>query len=188
MFVDDLSLYLADEDHERAVTRLNEDLQRIYNWSIVNHMVFSHEKFHVIDIGQGFRRMKDCNLQQILFGDGVPPVSREAKLLGCMIDWRLSFKPHIDMITAKMKAVGFKLYKLAGTSSGISPFELHTIFKSYIFPRGEYASCIWIFRVFLPYRRSFYKGQQHDSEIFSYLAKAYAWLWKVLEKTQRNLH
>ena len=41
MFVDDLSLYLADEDQERVVTRLNEDLQRIYNWSIVNHGVQS---------------------------------------------------------------------------------------------------------------------------------------------------
>ena len=68
MFVDDLSLYIADEDRERAVTRLNEGLQRIYNWSIVNHMMFSHEKFHVIDTGQGSRRMKDCNLKQVLFG------------------------------------------------------------------------------------------------------------------------
>ena len=65
-----------------------------------------------------------------------------------------------------MKDVGFKLYKLAGTNSGISPFELHTIFKSYIFPRGEYASCIWIFRVFLLSKRVFYKSKNITVRFF----------------------
>ena len=94
-------------------------------------LVFSYKKFHVIDVG--FRRMHDCKLEQIVFGGGTPPVSRQAKLLGCMIDSKLSFKPHISMVTTKMEDVAFKLRKIAGTKSSVSPFQLYTVFRSYIF-------------------------------------------------------
>ena len=120
-----------------------------------------------------------------LLGDGTPPVSRQAKLLGCMIDSKLSFIPHIRMITSKMEDVAFKLKKMAGTTSSVSPFELYTIFKSYIFPRGEYASCIWIFRVFLPYKRVFYKEAQNAGEIFNVALKpmfGYAKPWTALNR------
>ena len=67
----------------------------------------------------------------------------------------------------------------------MSPFELYTIFKSYIFPRGEYASCIWIFRLFLPYKRVFYKEAQNAGEIFNVALKTmfgYAKPWTALNR------
>ena len=54
---------------------------------------------------------------------------------------------------------------------------------SYIFPRGEYASCIWIFRVFLPYRRVFFKQAQNAGEIFHISRKVmfgYGKRWRTL--------
>ena len=125
LFVDDLSLYIADSDQSRAVARLNGDLQRIYNCSVTNHMVFSHQKFHVINVGA--RQVSDCRLQQLIFGSGTPPVSRQAKLLGCMLDSKFSFRPHIDMVTERMMSVAFKLRTLAGTSSGASPLQLTVV-------------------------------------------------------------
>ena len=73
--------------------------------------------------------------------------------------------------------------KLATTRSGLSPFELHNIFMSYIFPRGDYASCIWIFRVFLPYKRVFFKQAQNAGEIFHITRKVmfgYGKRWRTL--------
>ena len=37
IFVDDLSIYVADESPERDIARMDDNLQRIYNWSITNH-------------------------------------------------------------------------------------------------------------------------------------------------------
>ena len=127
--------------------------------------------------------MNPSKLQQISFGQGTPPVSAQAKLLGCIIDSKFSFIPQIVEVTSKMKAVAFKLRKLATTRSGLSPFELHNIFMSYIFPRGDFASCIWIFRVFLPYKRVFFKQAQNAGEIFHITRKVmfgYGKRWRTL--------
>ena len=127
-------------------------------------MVFKFTKFHVIDMGA--RRTDRKLLEQITFGDGKPPISDHAKVLGVFIDAKMTFKPHIKYVITRMGSVVFKLRKLAGTRAGISPAELYNVFKSYIFPRGDYASCIWIFRVFLPYRRTFYKQAKRSDTIF----------------------
>ena len=88
-------------------------------------MEFKFKKFHVLDVG--CRQSSRSNLMKILFGAGKPPVSQQAKLLGCLIDSRLCFKPHMGMITERMERVAFKLRKLAGSRSGVSPFELYII-------------------------------------------------------------
>ena len=127
--------------------------------------------------------MREDMLNQIMFGPGQPPIFREAKLLGCFIDNRFTFKAHISLITQRMESVAFKLRKLAGTRAGLSPFELYNIFQGYIFPRGDYASCIWIFRVFLPFRRGFYKTPQHHDRVFHISLKpmhGYGKRWRVL--------
>ena len=55
--------------------------------------------------------------------------------------------------------------------------------KFYIFPRGDYSSCIWIFRVFLPYKRVFFKQAQNAGEIFHITRKVmfgYGKRWRTL--------
>ena len=51
IFVDDVSLYLGDTDQNKAVKRLQDNLTRIYSWSISNHMTFNLKKFSIIDVG-----------------------------------------------------------------------------------------------------------------------------------------
>ena len=52
LFVDDLSLIAGDAKPRNLVRKINEeDLLRIHDWSMRNHMVFDPNKFTIINIG-----------------------------------------------------------------------------------------------------------------------------------------
>ena len=146
IFVDDVSLYLADPDQNSAVSRLQNNLTRIYSWSITNHMIFNFKKFSIIDVGN--KSFSKGKLDTLIFGTGSPPVAKTSKFLGCLVDSDLKFIPQIKYITGKMERCLPLLQKSANTRNGASPARLFMMFSSFVFSKLEYASCIWIFRVF----------------------------------------
>ena len=55
-----------------------------------------------------------------------------------------------------MYNVLFLMQRSANSRTGASPAKLLNIFNQYIFPRCDYASCLWIFRLFYHRKRRFY--------------------------------
>ena len=92
-FADDNSLYSSGTSLENVTPKLKGDAINIINWFKLNSMVANPEKFQIMFLG-----IKDnTNISfeidgNIIFG------SNFVKLLGILIDHKLSFSSHIEAI------------------------------------------------------------------------------------------
>ena len=89
LFVDDVALWVSSPDSTDLLTKLNSELSRIYNWSVLNSVVFDFNKFHIFDLG---RHSLPSNFHaKVFFGPDNPPWSSVAKYLGLVFDSKLTF-------------------------------------------------------------------------------------------------
>ena len=49
--MDDVALWVYDGDPVKVISKLNERLRHIYQWSLFNGMVFDFSKFNVLSMG-----------------------------------------------------------------------------------------------------------------------------------------
>jgi hypothetical protein len=107
MFADDTKLYTRS-DIEGNVTELQEDLDRLQEWSDKWFLKFHPEKCSVLKIGRQkseatyYMNKKETNSENVQETKSIVlGVSEVEKDLGVMIDSKLSFKDHVAYNTAK---------------------------------------------------------------------------------------
>ena len=144
--MDDIYLLISDPSSKSLVKKLNQDLCRIFQWSIFNRVLFESSKFHLIDIGS--KRLSAKVRDQISFGGTKPPWSKSAKYLGVILDGKLNFKDFITTIIDRVNSSMWRLYKHSNIRDGAHPYVLLSIFKTWILPLFEYGCCVWIFSIF----------------------------------------
>jgi ribonuclease HI len=69
--------------------------------------------------------------------------SRQFKILGLILDDKLSWNKHVDMITYKGSQIVKKIMGMARPTWGLKPEIVHTIYTSIIEPIVTYASSVW---------------------------------------------
>ena len=94
-FADDNTLYACDKNIENVFYRLNNEIETALKWFKCNLMVANPAKFQVIFLG-----INDPNLGLNIDGKMVI-CSKEVKLLGIILDNKLSFLPHIKDMCSK---------------------------------------------------------------------------------------
>ncbi|KAL0868740.1 hypothetical protein ABMA27_008175 [Loxostege sticticalis] len=98
MYADDLQVYLpfAPADCDRAVARVNEDLESISTWCNSNCLTINPNKsqFMVIGSPKNIAKLKDINTAILINGQPITRVDT-AKNLGLVIDSNLKFERHI---------------------------------------------------------------------------------------------
>ena len=145
LFVDDVALWVSSPDSTDLLTKLNSELSRIYNWSVLNSVVFDFHKFHIFDLG---RHSLPSNFHaKVFFGPDNPPWSSVAKYLGLVFDSKLTFIKMMLNVHSRLVQRGWRLFNHCGRTSGANPKCLENIFKIWILPVFDYASAIWIFRI-----------------------------------------
>ena len=95
-FADDTTLLWHHTDTTVLSTMINEDLGHIEEWCDSNKLAFNISKTNILNF--------KCNLSNISFENGEVSNLRENKFLGILIDNRLKFERHIDVLASKISS------------------------------------------------------------------------------------
>lgn len=96
LYADDLQLYISFHQHyaDQAIKQLNEDLERISDWSVRNSLELNPGKSKFIVLGSR-HMLKKCTAFNICI-KGFPIAQvQEARNLGVIFDGQLHFETHV---------------------------------------------------------------------------------------------
>ena len=135
-FADDNTLYACDVSFEKVISRLTQDVTRLQDWFKVNSMLANSKKFQVMFLGSG-----EIPQSINIFGNEIP-VQTEVKLLGIILDNKLSFSSHIKDLCNKANN---KLSCLFRLRKQLSTEQTRTLINSYVLSYFLYCPLIWMF-------------------------------------------
>jgi hypothetical protein len=136
MFADDTLITVTSDSLEDALTKLNDDLQILFEWICFNSLALNVSKTKCMVLGS-----KNLNLDNIEVKIGGQTIERvaEIKYLGVIIDDRLNFLSHLKYIKKKLHA---KLAMFRKIGPKIDKFTKIILYKSLIAPHFDYCSSI----------------------------------------------
>ena len=135
LFADDCLLYRTINT-EADTRSLQEDLDNLQKWEQDWMMSFNPDKCEVIRITNK-RRIINC--QYSIHGHTLQETNK-AKYLGVTIDNKLSWGPHINIMTKKANnTTAFLKRNIASCPKNIRELS----YKSLVRPQVEYASTVW---------------------------------------------
>ena len=134
-FADDHSMVRSIRTYDDQVS-LQEDLDRIYQWSVANELPLNASKCAVVH----FSRSKELMDFSYKLGDRILDVVDNFKLLGVVFNSSLSFATHVDEICRKVsRLTGFVIR----TSRNMHYSALLHLFKALILPHLTYCAVVW---------------------------------------------
>ena len=132
LFADDTKIYSVDKDEE-SQQRLQEDMDKLVNWSEDWLLKFDKEKCKHLHLGKGNAKTFTIEGREIT-------KTTEEKDLGVTIDQHLKFQTHIGL---QVKKANQKLGIIKRTFSFMDKEMFLTLYKSLVRPHLEYGSSVW---------------------------------------------
>ena len=108
----------------------------LHKWFPENHIVLNSGKCHYIVIGD------DDVSQKVILNNNEIASSKEEKLLGILLDSKLSFDSHI---TSLCKKAGQKLSAFARINHHLTPDQKSLLLNSVVKSQFSYCPLIWMF-------------------------------------------
>lgn len=135
-FADDNTLYACDISFELVLRKLLSDVPVVIDWFRVNEMVVNPEKFQVMFLG--------CDEQNvsITIDNNIINSSTSVKLLGVIIDCKLSFNNHIFELCNKANQ---KINALLRIRNYLNSKQAEILCSSYVMSAFNYCPLIWMF-------------------------------------------
>ena len=138
LFADDTNLFLSHHDIETLIRIMNEELEKVALWLTANKLSLNVNKTHLMIFKTRKKRLSH-NAHVVLNGSPIEKV-KYTKFLGIFIDEELSWKYHINHISAKVsKMVGI----MAKARHHLSLKLLLTLYNTMIYPYLTYCNVIW---------------------------------------------
>ena len=139
-FADDGTIWQTGPDAKLLVEALERDLVKITDWTKKWRMKLNIEKTEFCL----FNRKMDNEISSITIKMDGKDVKRtdSPKLLGVILDEKLSFQKHIDAIERKATKAAASL-AIVGRSEQISAENMLKLYKSIVLPHLEYGSTVW---------------------------------------------
>ena len=138
-FADDTTIYSSVSKQSVHVENLlTTSLQECDQWCSENHMLLNASKTQVLILSNTGTK---CTLTPVSLNGEAISSCTSAKLLGVIIDERLTFKEHVTKITAKCNQRIFALRKLKSYGTGRS--SLLRYYSGMITPILTYACPAW---------------------------------------------
>ncbi|KAL9985372.1 hypothetical protein ACROYT_G007767 [Oculina patagonica] len=131
LYVDDTTTYASDTNTAALELSLNQDLQKLSSWFSSNHLSINHNKTQTMLLGK--------SSDQPVFHLGGSPIDIKdsLKILGVLIDNKLSFKEHISAVLTKVYA---KIGALRRLKRLVPADVALLLYKAYILPHMEHCS------------------------------------------------
>ena len=137
LFADDSNLFISDSDLYKLQSQLNNELENISLWLKVNKLSLNIKKTHYMVFTRKRKIITDISLN--IDGNLITEVS-STKFLSVYLDNKLTWKKHIDYITAKVSR-GFGLISKA--KKLLNADALLTLYYSFLYPYLCYCNHVW---------------------------------------------
>ena len=140
LYADDVQIYLSRPFNllEDLSYRMNEDLQRIYEWAICNGLTLNPAKSQIIAISR--QKFDTIDLPPIILSQHKLEFASTVTSLGFKINCSLSANDHINLAVGRYQCALRKLNMFAG----LMPVDVKLrISKSLLVPIIEYASVVY---------------------------------------------
>ena len=137
-FADDTTIYSCSQTYEETLQKLEIDTHIILNWFRINSMVANPAKFQIMFLGS------KINNKNIYFNveNKVLQATSQVKLLGILIDDKLTFSNHIKTLST---TVSNRLRALSRIRKYISVEQAKRLSDAYIMSLFRYCPLIWMF-------------------------------------------
>lgn len=136
LFADDLKIYIKFRTQEDAI-RLQNDIDKLYEWSVINKLLLNIEKCHVVIFSN-----KIVPSQQLYRINTLPLAQRSSvNDLGVIFDDKLKFDEHVNSIVKKSNSMlGF----IARTTTDFQNQAcLKYLYNALVRSRLEYNTSVW---------------------------------------------
>ena len=140
LFADDTSLFSVIHNSQTSANVLNKDLEMIHNWTFQWKMNFNPDVTKQAQEVFFSRKTKKLPHPPLVFKNANVTQPIYQKHLGIILDSKLRFENHINMVTTKInKTIGLlrKLQNLLPRTA------LITIYKAFVRPHLDYGDILY---------------------------------------------
>ncbi|XP_053337496.1 uncharacterized protein LOC128509691, partial [Clarias gariepinus] len=138
-YANDTQVYVsAKPDEKNQFTKVEQCVQDIRDWMLINFLLLNPDKTEVLVIGPQAARSKLSDHTVILYGLYVPS-SATVKDLDVIIDSSLSFEAHVDNIT---RIAFFHLRNIARIKNILSPNDAEKLVHAFITSWLDYCNAL----------------------------------------------
>jgi len=120
----------------------NIELNKIAQWATDNKIKFNEEKSKVMLLTR--RKAKEQKKVAVYLHNKNIPQVQKLKYLGIIIDYKLTFRDHINYIAEECTKLILVLAKSAKINWGLGHKALRTIYVGGILPLLLYGAPVWI--------------------------------------------
>ena len=135
-YADDNASYAAGFNLEEVKNCLSTDFEGIAKWFHENHMTLNAGKCHFMCFG------KDTGNETFIFKGLVMKNSKEQKILGIIIDNKLTFKSNIKNLCKKVSQIIGALSRL---SNHLNDSQKRLVLNSKVRSHFTYCPLVWMF-------------------------------------------
>ncbi|KAK7015681.1 hypothetical protein R3P38DRAFT_2543353, partial [Favolaschia claudopus] len=100
-------------------------------------------KFQLIHFVSPRRHKTHYNPLPLKIDDIVIQPTETVKLLGVVLDFKLSFRNHVELAQARGTKAVLALSRIASPTFGLPHFHIRQLFQSIVVPRMEYGLPVW---------------------------------------------
>ena len=135
-YADDNTLFISGYNLKEVKEVLLNDLNKVTEWFFENYMVLNAGKCHFMCLG------KNTENETFTFKDTIMNNSKEEKILGVIIDNRLTFSSHIRELCKKASQ---KISALSRISNQLNDSEKVLLFNAVVKSQFNYCPLVWMF-------------------------------------------
>lgn len=139
MYADDVCIYSRSWSPEVAARRLQVASESLLDYFATWRVKINADKSTAVLFTRRRRRPPDA---MVLQGNELPWLP-EAKYLGVVLDSKLTWKSHIELMANRAKAALVSLYALINRRSKLDPLRKIRLYKAVIRPTMTYAASVW---------------------------------------------
>ena len=139
LYADDTALYFSANDPAEMKKVLNDELENVSKWFILNKLTLNTKKTKYMIFGSVKKVQKIGDIGVSIGGDSLEKVN-VFKYLGMWLDSTLSFRDHIDYICKKASS---KIGVLGKIRKFVSQEIALMLYKALVLPHFDYADTVW---------------------------------------------
>ena len=136
LYVDDCNSGMSDNNLLELVRKVNRELGHVNHWITSNRLTAN-----VLKLNHMLFNDKGCHENYVVkLGNAVVPRVSHTRLLGIIVDDKLSWKFHVDTIASKISQVCGLLYQIRNK---LNKDCLKLLYYSLVYSHIVYGVCIW---------------------------------------------
>ena len=136
---DDLTVYITTSNPNTAKLKLQESIDKIFNWATNNGLTFSSEKTKCII----FSKKRQPQLIDLKLGSTKIKTTTSLKILGMIFDHRMTWKEHIEQLKSKCLTSLNVLKMTAHRNWGADRKTLELLYSTLVRSKMDYGSIIY---------------------------------------------